>query len=110
MAMFIEIGAGAVVEKDGQVEGLGGLVQVEIKKTKRNARLKSMEKKLSQLAASKIVCFVLGSPRLPHGRRAKSSFEESGRIIWRKRRMSSAIERERTRLLDGHRDRHAWRL
>jgi len=24
--------------------------------------------------------------------------------------MSSAIERERTRLLDGHRDRHAWRL
>ena len=24
--------------------------------------------------------------------------------------MSSAIERERTRLLDGHRGRHAWRL
>jgi len=26
---FIGIGAGAVVEKDRQVEGLGGLVQVE---------------------------------------------------------------------------------
>ena len=56
------------------------------------------------------VCLVLGSPRLPCGRRAKSSVEESGRSIRRKRRMSSAIERERTRLLDGHRDRHAWRL
>jgi len=29
MGKFIRIGAGAVVEKDGQVEGLGGLVQVE---------------------------------------------------------------------------------
>jgi len=28
----------------------------------------------------------------------------------RKRRMSSAIERERTQLLDGHRDQHAQRL
>jgi len=28
MAKFIGIGAGAVVEKNGQVEGLGGLVQV----------------------------------------------------------------------------------
>jgi len=28
---FIGIGAGAVVDKDGQVEGLGGLVQVEEK-------------------------------------------------------------------------------
>ena len=56
------------------------------------------------------VCFVLGSPRLPYGRRAKSSFKESDRRIRRKRRMSSAIERKRTRLLDGHRDRHARRL
>ena len=31
MGKFIGIGAGAVVEKDGQVEGLGGLVQVEEK-------------------------------------------------------------------------------
>ena len=40
----------------------------------------------------------------------KSSVEESGRSIRKKRRMSSAIERDRTRLLDGHRDRHAQRL
>ena len=40
-----------MVGKDGQVEGLGGLVQVE--KTKSNARLKSMEKKSSQTATSK---------------------------------------------------------
>jgi len=40
----------------------------------------------------------------------KSSFAESGRSIRRKRRMSSAIEQERTRLLDGHGDRHAQRL
>jgi len=53
MAKFIGIGARAVVKKDGQVEGLGGLVQVETKKTKSNARLKSMEKKSSQTAASK---------------------------------------------------------
>ena len=31
MGKFIRIGAGAVVEKDGQVEGLGGLMQVEEK-------------------------------------------------------------------------------
>ena len=31
MGKFIGIGAGAVVEKDGQVEGLGGLVKVEEK-------------------------------------------------------------------------------
>ena len=42
--------------------------------------------------------------------RAKSSVEKSGRCIRRKRRMSSANERQRTRLLDGHRERHAWRL
>jgi len=29
MKKFIEVGAGAVVEEDEQVEGLGGLVQVE---------------------------------------------------------------------------------
>ena len=40
----------------------------------------------------------------------KKSFEESGRSITWKERMSSVIERERTRLLDGHRDRHARRL
>ena len=39
---------------------------------------------------------------------SKSSVEESGWSIRRKRRVSSAIERERTRLLDGHRDKHAW--
>jgi len=32
MGEFIGIGAGAVVEKDVQVEGLGGLVQVEEKR------------------------------------------------------------------------------
>jgi len=32
MGKFVGIGAGAVVEKDGQVEGLGGLVQVEGKR------------------------------------------------------------------------------
>ena len=53
MWKFIEIGAGAVVEKDGQVEGLSGLVQVEGKRRKSNARLKSMEKKSSQTTASK---------------------------------------------------------
>jgi len=41
---------------------------------------------------------------------SKSGFEESGWSIRRERRMSSAIERERMRLLDGHRNRHAWRL
>jgi len=34
MVKFIGIGAGAVVETDGQVEGLGGLVQVEEKRRK----------------------------------------------------------------------------
>jgi len=53
---------------------------------------------------------LLGSPRLPCGRRAKSSVEESSQSIRKKKRVSSAIERERTRLLDGHRGRHAWRL
>ena len=56
------------------------------------------------------VCLVSGSPRLPSGRHAKSSVEESGRSIRRKRLVSSAIENKRTRLLDGHRGRHAWRL
>jgi hypothetical protein len=32
MEKFIEMRPGAVVEKDGQVEGLGGLVQVEEKR------------------------------------------------------------------------------
>jgi len=53
-----------------------------------------------QMRSERRVCFVLGSPRLPCGRRTKSSFEESGRSVRRKRRISSAIERERTRLLD----------
>jgi len=53
MGKFIGIGAEAVVENDGQVEGLGGLVQVKENKTKSNARLKSMEKEFSQTAASK---------------------------------------------------------
>ena len=52
MDKFIGIGAGALVEKDGQVEGLGGLAQVKEKK-KSNARSKSMEKKSSQTATSK---------------------------------------------------------
>ena len=53
MGKFIGIRAGAVVGNDGQVDGLGGLVQVKKKKTNSNARLKSMEKKSSQTAASK---------------------------------------------------------
>jgi len=32
MEILIGIGAGAVVRKDGQVEGLGGLVQVKEKR------------------------------------------------------------------------------
>jgi len=32
MGKFIRIEAGALVEKDGQVEGLGGLVQIEEKR------------------------------------------------------------------------------
>jgi len=59
-----------------------------------------------QMRSERRVCFVLGSPRLPSG----ISVEYSGRSIKWKRRMSSVIERERTRLLDGHRDRHAQRL
>ena len=46
MGKFNGIGAGEVFEKDGQVEGLGGLVEG-------NALLKSMERKSSQTAASK---------------------------------------------------------
>jgi len=42
-----------VVEKDGQVEGLDGFVQVVEKKTKNNASLKPIEKKSSQTATSK---------------------------------------------------------
>ena len=50
-----------------------------------------------QMRSERRVCFVLGSTRLPCSRRAKNSFQESGRstMIRRKRRMSSAIERER---------------
>ena len=43
-----------------------------------------------QMRSERRVCLVLGSPRLPCDRRAKSSIEESGRSIRRKRRMSSA--------------------
>jgi len=64
----------------------------------------------SKMLSEQRICFVLGSRRLPSGRRAKNSCEESSRSIRKKRRMSNAIERERTRLLDGHIDRHAWRL
>jgi len=51
MGKFIGIGAGAgaVVKIDGQVEGLGGLVQVEEKRPKATP----MEMKSSQTAASK---------------------------------------------------------
>jgi len=56
------------------------------------------------------VCLVLGSPKLLCVRRAKSSVEEGGQSIRREKLMSSAIERERMQLLDGHRERHAWRL
>ena len=37
MGKFIRIGAGAVIIKDGQVEGLGGLVQVEEKRRRATA-------------------------------------------------------------------------
>jgi len=63
-----------------------------------------------QMRRERRVYFVLGSARLPCDRRAKISVEENSLSIRRKRRMSSAIEMERTQLLDGHRDRHAWRL
>ena len=115
------------------------------KKTKSNARLKSMEKKSSQTAASKPTpqqerrrirkeakgsqcagkrgsnratsnaqsaksMLRAGFTKIATCQTSKSSFAESGRSIRRERRMSSAIERERTRLLDGHRGRHARRL
>jgi len=51
-----------------------------------------------QMRSEGRVYSVLGSPRLPRVRRENSSFEESVRSIRRKRRMSSTIERERTRL------------
>jgi len=38
-----------------------------------------------QMRSEQRICFVLGSPRLPCGRRAKNSFEESGRSIWREK-------------------------
>jgi len=53
MGTSIGIGAGSVVGKDGQVEGNGWFGAGRGKKTKSNARLKSMEKKSSQTAASK---------------------------------------------------------
>jgi len=56
------------------------------------------------------MCFVLGSPGLPRGRRESSSFEENGQSIRRKRRISIAIEREKTRLLNWLQNRHARRL
>jgi len=49
-----------------------------------------------QMRSERRVCFMLGSSRLPRGRRGKSSFEESSWSIRRRRRISSAIERERT--------------
>jgi len=67
MGKFLRIngaGAGAVVEKDGQVEGLGGLVQVEVATEQR------------QMRSERRVCLLLGSPRLPRGRWKKSSLEE----------------------------------
>jgi len=45
MGKFIGIGAGAVVEKDEQVEGLGGLVQVE-EKTRRTTTVSSRWKEI----------------------------------------------------------------
>ena len=53
MGKFIGIGAGAVVEKDWEVERIGWFGAGRGKKMKSNARLKSMEKKSSQTAASK---------------------------------------------------------
>jgi len=46
---FFGIGVGALVKKDGQVKGLGGLVQVEEIRRKA-ARLKSMEKESSKFS------------------------------------------------------------
>ena len=40
----------------------------------------------------------------------KAALKKAARVSGGKDECSSAIERERTRLLDGHRDRHAWRL
>ena len=42
-----------MVEKDGQVKGLGGLVQVEEKRRRATPVWKPMEKKSSQTAASR---------------------------------------------------------
>ena len=54
MGKFIGIGAGAVVEKDGQVEGLGGLVQVEEKRQRATpVQVDGKEIFLSQTPASK---------------------------------------------------------
>jgi len=132
MGKFIEISARTVVKKDGQVEGLGGLLQVEEKRrrltlvwnwwkrnllkqqqankrhSKRNdgwgkwhRAVGALESVVSteqhQMRSEWRVCFVLSSPRFPCGRRAKSSFQESGWSIRRKWWMSSVIERERTR-------------
>ena len=47
-----------------------------------------------QMCSERRAFVVLGSPRLSCGRRGKSSFEESGLSIRKKRRMSSAIEGE----------------
>ena len=46
--------------------------------------------KQHEMRSERRVCFVLDSPRLPCGKRAKSSFEESGWSIRRTRRISSA--------------------
>jgi len=75
------------------------------KKLRRQRAVSALESMVAteqhQMRNARKVCFVLDSPRLPYGRRAKSSFEESGQSIRMKRRMPSAIERERTRLLMG---------
>ena len=63
-----------------------------------------------QMRSERRECFVLGSPILPRGRRKEISVEESSQSITKKKLMPSAIERQRTQLLDEHRDRHTWRL
>ena len=65
-----------------------------------------------QMRSKRRVCLVLDSPRLPRGRlgRGKSSFKNRSWSSRRKRRMQSVIKRERIRLLDGYRDRHARML
>ena len=143
MGKCIGIRAEAVVEKNRQVEGLGGLVQVETRKNRlKAAPIKSpwkrnifkpqqaskgqsrredrqerrqiafnvlesvVETEQHYMRNKRRVCFVLDSPRFPCGRQEHPSFEESSRNIRKKRRMSSAIKRERRRLLEGHRDRN----